>query len=128
MTDDPQSKIIVDEDWKNKVEAEREAQSADQPAATPPEAEKGEADDGPLPPPNLLFLASSLYMQALVALGIIANPMSGKSQVHMPQAKHAIDTLQVLQDKTQGNRTADETEGIEAMLHELRMTYVAVQK
>lgn len=127
MTDDPNKKIIIDEDWKGKVEAERETLRHEPapPAQTPPEAE--EEADVELPPPDLLFLASSLYMQALVALGLIANPMTGKPQVHFPQAQHAIDTLQVLQEKTKGNRTEEETEGIEAMLHEARMAFVTVQ-
>ena len=134
MTDEANKKIIIDEDWKTKVEAERETQHHAAPAnesAPPPEAASGKEEkeeaDIPLPPPDLLFLASSLYMQALVALGLIENPMTGKPEVHFPQAKHAIDTLQVLQDKTQGNRTEEESQGLEAMLHEVRMAFVTVQ-
>jgi hypothetical protein len=132
MTDEASKKIIIDEDWKSKVEAERESPLHEKPAsesAPNPEAAPGKQDEAdlPLPPPDLLFLASSLYMQALVALGLIENPMTGKPEVHLPQAKHAIDTLQVLQDKTQGNRTEEETQGLEAMLHEVRMAFVAVQ-
>jgi hypothetical protein len=141
MTDDAQSKkIIVDEDWKGQVEAEREKlrQQKEAPAAGEQKAESGSAPaaekaspgaeaEPPLPPPDLLFLASTLYMQALVALGVIAHPMNGESKLHLPQAKHAIDTLQMLQEKTAGNRTAEESEAIEHMLHELRLAYVGVQ-
>ena len=140
MTDEAKKKIIIDEDWKSQVEAERQketvTESQEQAGAraagvSPPVAspEQPEADDydGPLPPADLLFLASSLYMQALVALGLIANPITNKPDMNLPQAKHAIDMLQMLQEKTQGNRTEEESRGIEAMLHELRMAFVSVQ-
>ena len=42
------------------------------------------------------------------------------------QAKHAIDTLQVLYDKTEGNRTPEETSAIDDMLHQLRMAYLSL--
>jgi hypothetical protein len=64
----------------------------------------------------------------MVALGVLPNPMSEKPQVHLDQAKHAIDTLQVLYDKTAGNRTPEETEALDIMLHETRMAYLAVQE
>ena len=54
--------------------------------------------------------------------------MSNEAEVHLPQAKHAIDTLQVLYEKTEGNRTPEETAAIETMLHELRMTFLAVKE
>jgi hypothetical protein len=118
----PDKKIIVDEDWKKQVEAERAAEhsseSAAAPAAAPPEAEER------LPPPSLVYLASSLYIQAAIALGLLPHPVSGKAEVHRNLAKHAIDTLEILQQKTEGNRTPEETDEIEAMLHQLHMAYV----
>ena len=119
-------KIIVDEDWKSRVQAEKEvvARSAEPGGrkaspASPPARE--------LPPPDLTFIAGTMYMQALVALGLIPNPMTGQATVQLPQAKHAIDTLDVFQRKTEGNRTADESEAIEPMLHELRLTFITVR-
>ncbi len=44
------------------------------------------------------------------------------------QAKHFIDTVALILEKTQGNRTQEETEMIEEVLHQLRMGYVAVNK
>jgi hypothetical protein len=118
---DPKKKIIIDEDWKSQVEAEKQAARAAEtkrPAAAAP----------PLPTPDLIFLASSIYLQAMVALGLLPNPMAeNKRVVQLDQAKHAIDTLEVLFDKTEGNRTADETAAIDDMLHQLRMAYIAMQ-
>jgi hypothetical protein len=130
MSDAPQSgekKIIIDEDWKSQVEAERRA--AQQPTAQPaPAAEPvpaAEAAERELPPPDLIFLASTLYLQAMVSLGLLPNPVSNEPKVHLVQAAHAIDTLQVLFDKTAGNRTPEETDALDAMLHELRMSFLA---
>ncbi len=127
-THDPEKKIFVDEDWKSKVQAEKEAAGQTQESQPDGPAEAPADAAGPLPPPNLTFLASSLYLQGMVSLGLLPGPTSDKPQVNLPQAKHAIDTLQMLQEKTEGNRTEDETREIETMLHELRLSYVAVQQ
>lgn len=123
MADQPKSekKIIVDEDWKTQVEREKELERAGQAGAEQPTA----GADEQLPPPNLIFLATSLYLQGMVAMGLIANPMADNQRtVNLPQAQHVIDTLAMLQQKTEGNRTPEETEAIENMLHELRMAFV----
>jgi hypothetical protein len=143
MTAEPEkSKIIVDEDWKSKVQAEKEALHQQQ-QQTPPPAEESpvaakeppaaakEPPAGarhPLPPPDLFYLAGSLYMQALMGLGAIPNPLSSQPKVELEKAKHAIDTLAMLQQKTEGNRTPEESESIEAMLHELRMVFIAASE
>jgi hypothetical protein len=54
--------------------------------------------------------------------------MTKKADVQLDQAKHSIDLLAVLQKKTEGNRTPQESDELEAALHELRMAYVTVQK
>ena len=141
MSDDAsektEKKIIIDEDWKSQVEAEKEElqrKQQEQEAAKPAtETEAGTsqpADDAdvPLPPPSLEFLASSLGMQAMIAMGLVPNPLTGKPEVHLHQAKHFIDTVAMLEEKTEGNRTPEETAALGNLLHELRMTFVAVQR
>ena len=120
----PEKKIIVDEDWKKQVEAEREAVPGPESAApaSPPEAQT-QAEER-LPPPSLVYLAGSLYLQAAIALGLLPHPTTGKAEVRRNLAKHAIDTLEILQQKTEGNRTPEESDEIEAMLHQLRMAFV----
>ena len=46
----------------------------------------------------------------------------------LAQAKHAIDTLEMLEQKTTGNRTPEESAVIEEMLHQLRLAYVSRQE
>jgi len=125
MADDsqtPEKKLIIDEDWKSQVEAEKEAArhaaDVEKPAAAGPTAR------APLPPANLTFLVSTLYLQGAIALGLLPSPVTKKVEVQLEQAKHSIDLLTVLQQKTEGNRTAQESDELEAALHELRLTYV----
>ena len=121
----PEKKIIVDEDWKSQVEAEREALHRQQQQPQAPAQQPAEN----LPPPSLSFLASTLYLQAAIALGLLPNPLGEKKfDVHLDRAKHAIDTLEILQQKTEGNRTVDESDEIEAMLHQLRLAFIEVRE
>lgn len=125
--DSPQGKkIIVDEDWKAQVEAEKEA--AKQAPGEPQGADKTQRPKGPLPPPSLTLLASSLGMQAMIAMGLVAVSGGEKPQVDLDDAKHLIDTVEMLFEKTQGNRTADETAMLDGLLHELRLGYVTVNE
>ncbi len=131
MSDEPQpekKKIIIDEDWKSQVEAEKESPHKEQQASKPSKAESSSDSATPLPPPTLAFLASSLYLQGMVALGRLPNSASDKPEVHLDQAKHTIDTIQMLQEKTKGNRTADEDKELDTILHELRLAYLARMK
>jgi hypothetical protein len=133
--DSPEKKIIIDEDWKSQVEAEkaaaRQAEQAAPDAAArveePKSANAAQASSGspvPLPPANLSFLVGTLYLQGAMALGLLPNPVTNKSEVHLDQAKHAIDLLAVLEAKTAGNRTPEESADLDAALHELRLVYV----
>jgi len=126
MTDsrNPEKKLHIDEDWKEQVAREKQQAAHAQPDQPQPQAEQPTGQ--PLPPANLTFLASTLYLQGMVGLGLIPNPATNQPQRHLDQAKHAIDTLQMLQEKTEGNRTEDETRDMQTMLYELRMAYVSV--
>jgi hypothetical protein len=134
MTQDTEKKIIVDEDWKGQVEREREAAlkaaSGQSSAAEPGPSAAGQPDadtrEHKLPPATLSYLSSTLYFQAAIYLGLMPNPASGKAEKNLAAAKHAIDVLDVLQQKTEGNRTAEESDEIDAMLHQLRMAYVQI--
>jgi hypothetical protein len=98
---------------------------AGEPAA-PREAAKSESRDYALPPPSLAFLLTTLGTQAMVALGEVPNPLTGKLERMPNQAKHFIDTLAMLEEKTAGNRTPEESALLSSLLHQLRMAYVAI--
>jgi hypothetical protein len=126
--DKPEKKVIVDEDWKGQVEAERAAaRRVEEGEPRAPEQQSTRAQV-PLPPPDLSFLIGTLYLQALVALGLMPHPATKKPEPHLEQAKHTIDLLAMLEQKTEGNRTPDESGELDSVLHELRMAYVQMQQ
>ena len=120
MSESDEKKIIVDEDWKTQVEREREE------AAEEPKAEEQPAG-GQLPPASLTTLATTLMTQAIASLGQLPNPATGKPEVDLDLAKHMIDTIDVIYQKTEGNRTDEETKLYDNLLHQLRMAFVAAQ-
>lgn len=64
-------------------------------------------------------------VQTLVHLGRMSNPMTGQTSVDLPNAKYSIDILGILQEKTKGNLTPEESEYLSNLLRDLRMEYVA---
>ncbi len=59
-------------------------------------------------------------------MGLMPNPVTKKPDVQLDQARHTIDMLTMLQEKTEGNRTPEESSELDGALHELRMTYVTI--
>lgn len=83
--------------------------------------------DVPLPDPSLLGLVSGLASQAMLSMGIFPNPVDGTTNILPNQAKHLIETIAMLDEKTKGNQSEEETKVIANVLHELRMIFVAAQ-
>lgn len=88
------------------------------------------ADTGnfPIPPANFLFLVESLLMQAQMQLGLfkMGDDNDEDSEPNLPLARHSIDLLTVLQEKTRGNLTAEEQRLLENGITELRFRFVQV--
>ena len=121
-------KIVVDEDWKSRVRAEREAARKARTSASPDAEPAGEAAAGRLPPASFEVLISTLMAQALTAMGKLPDPVQGHPVVRPDLAKHYIDMLGMLEQKTKGNLTTDETGVLDDVLHQLRMTFVTTRK
>ena len=66
----------------------------------------------------------SLSSSALVHLGEVPDPETGKTAENIEMAKHTIDILAMLEEKTRGNLDAEESKLLKDMLFELRMHYV----
>jgi hypothetical protein len=124
MADD--KKIIIDEDWKSRVEAEKaEAEKAKSaPAATATNEDASDLADPPMPPASFEMLLTTLATEALVALGQVPHPVTGKTQVQRNQAKFFIDTVDILRQKTSGNLTTSEQQVIDSLLHQMRLVFV----
>lgn len=114
-------KIIVDSDWKEQVQKEREIAEDGDPVDAPEVS--GEPDATGPPPASFTVLVSMLFSQAMVMLGQMPGP-DGKPEINKPFAKHTIDTLEVLEAKTAGNLDDDEKNVLSEALHVLRMAFV----
>lgn len=88
-----------------------------------PKEEKRESYP-PLPPVDFSTFIFSLNTSALLHLGEIADPATGKKEKQIVLAKHTIDVIAMLYEKTKGNLTRDEEALIEHILYDLRMRYI----
>lgn len=71
---------------------------------------------------------ADMAANALIALGEEENPLTGKKEVDLPQAKYVIDIIGMLKEKTKGNLTDDETALIDSLLTDLRLRFVETHK
>lgn len=68
----------------------------------------------------------SLSTSAMFHLGLVDDPLHGPSPVDLEGARHTIDILAVIEEKTRGNLTPQEKQLLEQALYELRLSYAAV--
>jgi hypothetical protein len=110
-----------------------EAKAADVTSAPPPDAPaKGTPVTPPaataaLPAVDFHTFVLSLGSSALLHLGEIEHPDVGATQKDLPLAKHTIDILVMLEQKTKGNLTPAEEKLIQSLLYDLRLRYVEAQ-
>ncbi len=91
-------------------------------------APEKEAEHPPLPEVSFNSLIFSLSSTVFFHLGEIADPQSGKKAKDLPLAKHTIDIIAMLKEKTEGNLTDEEKKFIENILTDLRWRYVNATK
>ena len=95
------------------------------PGDTKDRPERSPVDEGGDPTPfvNLvMFIASP----AAAALGMTEHPRGAAPELDLPLAKHCIDLLATLREKTRGNLSQQEEQVTEGLLAELRMQYVSL--
>jgi hypothetical protein len=105
------------------------AQAAPAPSPEPPSPQAppaGRADR--LPPVDFPTFVLSLGSSALMHMGEVEHPTSGVAEKNLPMAKHSIDILSMLQEKTKGNLSPPEAELLENLLYDLRLQYVEATK
>ena len=85
-------------------------------------------NDYPVPPANFLFLVESILMQAQIQLGLLNLGEGEDSEPNLPLARHSIDVLAMLGEKTKGNLTVEEQRMLENGLTELRFRYVQISE
>ncbi|MBI3471653.1 MAG: DUF1844 domain-containing protein [Candidatus Solibacter usitatus] len=89
-----------------------------------------EADDPrTLPPASFEFLVLTLRTQAEVQLGVLHfGDENEKPEPDLDLARHSIDLLAVLAEKTKGNLTLEEQRLLENSLTELRFRFVQAKE
>jgi len=77
------------------------------------------------PEPDFNFFVTTLALQAAIALGNVANPVTNQKEEDLTQAKFLVDTLGMLKDKTKGNLSKEEGDFLDNLLYELRTQYIS---
>ena len=83
---------------------------------------------GGRPSADLASLCVMFYSDALVNLGQVADPVTGERHRDLEQAQFLIDLLGMLREKTEGNRTAEESTVLDEILATLRMAFVRANR
>ena len=81
-----------------------------------------------VPPADFATFVAMLANNIIMFLGQIPDPTTQQRRRDLPQAKHTIDILLMLRDKTRGNLTADETQLLQELLPQLQMAYVSASR
>ena len=79
-----------------------------------------------LPPASFTFIVLSLRAQAELNLGLMQFGDEPKPEPDLPMARHSIDLMSILAEKTRGNLTLEEQRMLENSLTELRFRFVQV--
>ncbi|MCG6880879.1 MAG: DUF1844 domain-containing protein [Deltaproteobacteria bacterium] len=117
-------KRTLDETGKAKATASNE----ERPKKKAQKGPSQESSQMPLPEINFPSLIFSLSSTALYHLGELPDPETNEKKKDLLLAKHAIDTIAMLKEKTAGNLSADEEKFIVNVLTDLRLRYVKEKK
>jgi hypothetical protein len=112
---------------EEKAAAEEKPAPEEKPADDEAPAAEESPADIPLPPPSFEFLVLSLRSQAEMQLGLLHfGEEKDRPQPNFPLARHSIDMLGMIQEKTKGNLSMEESRLLENSLTELRYRFVQV--
>jgi 3-oxoacyl-ACP reductase-like protein len=114
----------VVEEERRRDEAQKKAQPAPAGTATAPAAAPREA-----PKPSLAFktLITFLAQNAEMILRGIPDPRTGRSMLDLESLRQVIEMLEALREKSEGNRTEEESQILSDLIGDLKYTFVQVQ-
>lgn len=111
-----------DQEKEDKKESSgEEVKDQAQKETAPEEKQKPEIH---LPEINFATFIFSLNTSALMHLGVIGDPTSGKKVKNLAMGKQTIDILSMMEEKTKGNLTTEEENMLKNILYDLRIIYV----
>jgi hypothetical protein len=82
-------------------------------------------DNASRPPIDFPSYILGYYTQGIVFLGEVPNPYTNKKEEDVEAARHIIDLLSMMEQKTKGNLSSEEQQLLESVLYELRMKFMA---
>lgn len=132
MPQDPEAGFKVT-DRRRRDEDESLRREPMPPPAAPQGGVAGEDRSAAEPPGavderNLGGLFMMLASEAVIAIGDAPDPATGQRQPELPHAAEVIDVLLLLREKTEGNRTSEETQVLDELLYDLQLRYVRATK
>jgi hypothetical protein len=65
---------------------------------------------------------------ALVHLGLVENPDTGKKEKNIEQARQDLDLLTMIEEKTRGNLSPQEKKMMDQVMYELRVRFIEASK
>jgi hypothetical protein len=118
-------KVIIDEDWKN--QAQKEKEKLEETVEQEAEQKAGHPD---IPPVNFEGLVSFFATQAYFALGLIRSKEDKHKEIapDLEAARYHIDMLGLLEQKSKGNLNPEEQKLLQGTLSQLRMFFVSLSK
>ena len=116
-------KLHIDSDWKAQAQAEKERLAEKEQAKA---ATSQTQDNQELPEASFQTLVDMLASQAVMGLGAMADPNTGKAMIDPQGSKFSIDLLAVIEEKTKGNLSDDESQHLTTLLSELRNRFVQI--
>lgn len=124
---EPESFQVVD---KRQFTPEGERRDDAPPPAEPPAAPAAEEPSTPQAPAEASFpeLVILLADYAALFLGDVPNPATGKAETDLPSARHFIDLLLLLEDKTRNNLSANEAQLLRGVITQLQLLFVQKSK
>jgi len=119
-----EKKIIIDEDWKTKVQKEKEELQKKIEEGKTKTPESGKISPEESITPSFETIVGILTTDAMLALGVIAPQGSQQVVIDLEQAQFFIDLLMVLRDKTKGNLLPQEEGVINNSIAQLQEIYL----
>lgn len=104
----------------------QEAPRAEAPPRSRPET--AEPPRRELPPADFAMFVTMLAQNVMMFLGQLPDPVTQQRRRDLQQAKHTIDILIMLREKTRGNLTAEEAQLLQELLPQLQMAYVTASR
>jgi hypothetical protein len=109
-------------------QAQQSAQAAQQAAIENAYHQASVGEASRMPQASFLSLLNMLGVEAAMHLGLMEMQEGQRTPVDLEAARHMIDMIAMLKEKTSGNLTAEEDTLLENVLADLRMQYVALSR